>query len=1021
MALGLLGAWLLLAVELLVVGALGRRQIASVWELELGTLWLLPTALCAANALGALGTLLYWTFIRADRPLERALHALGWATLAAGIAYGVGGGRHLATAESRGGFTLLVASVVGGAVWLLAPRLAQLSLRRGRVFALGVGLLLVGMELANARVLPRLYPAFHWGLAGIALLLGPWLALSWVPRNAPARAAWLLVWPLALLLPLLVVPSAQRFSFFDNFRLLLLEQAPILGRAVELAARVAPPEPLLDSCADGSSQSCGEPVATPRESAGVDFRGRDVLLVTIDALRADHVGAYGYARPTTPHIDRLAREGAVFEHAYAATPHTSYAVTSLMTGKHLRPLLLRGAGADSDTWASLLRTYGYRTAAFYPPAVFFIDTERFEPFQRSQLGFEYAKVEFAEGQTRLAQVTEYLSQVPTDQRLFMWVHLFGPHEPYVAHAEHPFGERDIDRYDSEIAEADATLGGVVQAFRAGRPNAVVMVTADHGEEFGEHGGRYHGTTVYEEQLRVPLVVSAPGAMAPQKIREVVQSIDVLPTVLRALDIPRPARVRGRDLGSLLNRSRAEQEGQAYGETDEHTLLARGNWRLICARKIGACKLHDLESDPLQRLDASSDQPAIAQKLRSDLKEITAAHGRYESQGLRAEGKGWPAPILRGIAGDADAAAEIASLLDDVDPAIRRKAAEILLQLRRPESAAALRLALRRDDDPEVRKLAALSLTRLGEGAPLVLELLTDPNFRRWAALALAESGDRRGLNVLLEWWRDAKARDFQRSRELLEAFATLRAKDAVPLLGDSLTDVRLRPYLARTLAKIGEESARVPLMRAFAEERSQSTRADLAQALIALGGREELSPILTRFLGVPDPLQGGLGLVLQAKALQYVGGPSERDLPRLRDRSELGTRVRMVVPKAGNGRGVRGVVRASCPKDSPPGELVLGSAAHLIRFDRSGKLVPERGVPALDLGRALRLPLSCSGEAVEVFGTLPDNFQVRPGSSVELIFFASRNVRVEALALVPLADELPPPPPRPWSKEAPGG
>jgi arylsulfatase A-like enzyme len=762
--------------------------------------------------------------------------------------------------------------------------------------------------------------------------------------------------------------------------------------------------------------------AKTEDSGALDFRSRDFLLVSIDALRADHLGTYGYSRAVSPNIDRLAADAAVFERAYTATPHTSYAVTSLMTGKYMRPLLLQGAGSDSDTWASLLRTYGYRTAAFFPPAVFFIDTERFASFQHSKLGFEYAKVEFAEGEARFAQVAQYLKEAPSGTPLFVWVHLFGPHEPYVAHPEHAFGPRDLDRYDSEIAAADETLGRIVQEFRARRPHGVVIVTADHGEEFGEHGGRYHGTTVYEEQLRVPLLISAPGAIAPRRIRELVQSIDLLPTVLGALRIPRPPRVRGRDLGDLLGNKRAEEPGFAHGETDEQALLARGDLRLICARRIGACKLYDLAKDPLEENDVLGLRRLEADKLRAELREVTASHGRFETQGLRAEGKGWPAPILRGLSGDADSAQEVAALLDDVDPNIRRKAAEVLFELRRPESAPALRLALGRDDDSGVRAFAALGLTRLGEGAPLVVELLGSPdqNLRRLAALALGESGDKRGSTVLIDWWRDAAHRDFQRSRELLGAFATLRLRDAVVFLCASLSDVRLRPYLAQALAKIGEESARVPLARAFADERSQSARVELARALLELGAREEIASALVRFLGVPDPLSNGLETAWKARVLPLVGGPGERELPRLRSRSELGTRVRFVVPKGGNGQGVRALIRASCPKEGEPGAVVLSSALHLVRYDRAGKSLPERGVPQLDESRSIKLPLRCESHPVEAFATLPENLGVRPGKSSELVLFASRNVAVEAVAFVPLADELPPPPPKPWSPEAPG-
>src|SRR5690606_16639804 len=137
-------------------------------------------------------------------------------------------------------------------------------------------------------------------------------------------------------------------------------------------------------CADG--EDCSEPGAFGHEGAeALDLKGRDLLLITVDAMRADHVGAYGYQRTTTPEIDRLAKTGATFLYAYAPTPHTSYSITSLMTGKYMRPLLLQGAAQDSDTWAGLLRTYGYRTAAFYPPAVFFIDTDKFTGFKERGL------------------------------------------------------------------------------------------------------------------------------------------------------------------------------------------------------------------------------------------------------------------------------------------------------------------------------------------------------------------------------------------------------------------------------------------------------------------------------------------------------------------------------------------------------------------------------------------------------------------------------------------------------------
>ncbi|HEY6462322.1 MAG TPA: sulfatase, partial [Polyangiaceae bacterium] len=390
----------------------------------------------------------------------------------------------------------------------------------------------------------------------------------------------------------------------SNVRIVLVEHAPVLGRAVVFAEALHPGPAEVPS---------GAPSVERGEIArSLDWSGHDVVLVSVDALRADHVGAYGYARPTTPNLDALAREGTLFEDAYCPTPHTSYSITSMMTGKYLRPLLALGLGEDSETWAQDLRRYGWRTAAFYPPAVFFIDEERFPRFEHETLGFEYAKVEFADPALREQQIAGYLDGAPVGTPLFLWVHFFEPHEPYVMHPEHPFAggrSADEDAYDSEVATADDGIGRVLRLVRARRPGAAVIVTADHGEEFGDHGGRYHGTTVYEEQVRVPLVVGGPGVRAGARVETVVQTIDLLPTVLSALGIPRPARVRGRDLGPVLRGEPGALDGGfAFAETDDYALVAEGPDRLVCERRAAACALYRPKDDPAERRDLARDEP-----------------------------------------------------------------------------------------------------------------------------------------------------------------------------------------------------------------------------------------------------------------------------------------------------------------------------------------------------------------------------------------------------------------------------
>jgi hypothetical protein len=1014
LAISVLAGQVLALVELVLVLVLSGHKLASVWESHMGLVLVGPTLLVAAGVVGTAGALAELALSEGGRYGRSALGVA--AALGAGaVGYGVGGGRHLSELGPRLGFALLLAGVAGLATWFAYGPLVRARRERPRTFGLaclGAALL---CELANRFVLVRLYPAFHAGLSVATLTAGVLGALVLLPEAPPVRQrVWLLV--LATLGPLLLaVPAtAKRLAHFDNFRLVLTESAPLGGQAVALASRVAPP-PAFDAEPDCTEvAACLDAVAGKPQSRSLDLRGRDLLLITIDALRADHVGAYGYPRPTTPELDRFAREGVVFERAYTPTPHTSYAVTSLMTGKYMRPLLLQGMGLDSDTWAGLLRKYGYRTAAFYPPAVFFIDAPRFEPFIQRYLDFEYRWVEFAEGAARVTQVERYLGEAGNGP-LFVWTHLFSPHEPYEARPEHAFGDRDVDRYDAEIAHADATLGKIADAFLAKRPRGVVVVTADHGEEFGDHGGRYHGTSVYEEQVRVPLVVWAPGVIAPKRVKEPVSLIDLLPTVLSAMDIPRPPRVRGRDLGPLLAGTAGPGDGLAYAETDEQALVATKTLRLVCARRLGACRLFDLATDPAQQRDVAAERTAERDALRAQAREIGASHGRFEVGGLRAEGKGWPAPIRRALAGDGDATPELTELLDDADAGIRRKASELLFELRRPEAAPALRLALAREEDAEARSWQALALTRLGQGAPLVAELLAaqDRRFARLAALALGEAGDKRGEAELIEWWRDAASRDFERSRQILEVLAALRSKDALFPLIQSLPDVRLRPYVARTLAKIGEDAAIGPLLKAFSDERLASTRVALAEALVDLGAKEEIAVPLRRFLGVPDPLPGGVALAVRAKILEHVGGPKARDLERLRRQADLGQAVEVVVPPGQASKGIRIIVRARST-GATPGEVVVSSGRHLIQFDREGKARRKKGVPPLDASRSVRLEIPVSETFVEVAAAVPSSLGLRPSGSAELVVYASTGVILDALAVVPQADELPPPAPQPW-------
>jgi HEAT repeat protein len=375
------------------------------------------------------------------------------------------------------------------------------------------------------------------------------------------------------------------------------------------------------------------------------------------------------------------------------------------------------------------------------------------------------------------------------------------------------------------------------------------VTADHGEEFGEHGGRYHGTTVYDEQVRVPLVVVGPGVRPGQVVPTVVQTIDLLPTTLSALGIPRPARLRGRDLGTLLaGDANARDEGRAFVETDDYELMASGADRLVCERRAVACALYHPADDPLERRDRGPEDPARFDAMRALLREVGQGHGRYET----ASASAWPEPLRRGLQGEVDAAPDVASLLEDAEVAIRRKAAEVCFLLHTPATAPEVRRALAHDEDPEVRRWAALALARMGEPSPPLVEaLLHDPgrDWRRDAALALGERGDGRGCDEMTGWFGEAAAgllpspdgetprlpMELAQARELLAAIARARCRSAVPALLRALPDVRARPYVADALGALGDDRARAPLLAALGSEPYVTTRPREARALLALG------------------------------------------------------------------------------------------------------------------------------------------------------------------------------------------
>ncbi|MGZ3417366.1 MAG: sulfatase [Polyangiales bacterium] len=818
--------------------------------------------------------------------LEHRRGRIGWgfamAMIAAALAVELSTGRKARMLAVRVPFVIGLAVIAFVLAASVAPRARAWAKGKPWAELLLGGVLILAALVADERILPRLYPVFHTSLIAVFAIGLVTCADAVIEQLEPHKLGRFVLIGLAALGLAQIGITARRvqaagkgLAKYDNARRIADERSLILSRAAALAAKRWPP-PTLDE-----GDEAADPLASTTARA-IQATGRDLLLVTIDALRADHLGAYDPSKKTSPEIDHLATEGVVFEHAYTPTPHTSYAVTSLMTGKYMRPILALEAASEGgrrpdETWAGLFRIYGFRTAAFFPPAVWAVDGDRFAALRARKLDFEHFKIEFASPDLIDAQLGGYLATAPKDKPLFVWVHLFEPHEPYVAHPEHPFGDGDIERYDSEIAAADEGVGKMVRRFRAARPGAIVMLSADHGEAFGEHGARYHGTTVYEEQVHVPLIVSAPGLLPPRRESQPVQLVDLLPTALSMYGIPRPPRVRGRDLGPVLL-GKSQDQGIAFAEVEDSAMIARGNDRLVCNKKLATCALYDVSTDPTE-LTPINDAAKIT-SLKRDMKGLVSASAALEGfQGAQ----GWPDALRRAFAGDTSAASEVASLLDDVDVAFRRRAAEALARLAQPDTEPSIRRAWTTEQDLETKRWIAIAHVRTAKTPPGVAlatvgkAISGTGSMAQWASLAAGEARMRAGLSVgpnaearafgvLVEWLPRASA-DGDLGRAILAVLPVLHEKNkpaphAVEAILPLLGDIRLRVAAADALGALGDPSAIKPLIAQLETERHHDARVPEARALAKIGAQDKAMAFLARFLGVPNPPPGAADALL---------------------------------------------------------------------------------------------------------------------------------------------------------------
>jgi arylsulfatase A-like enzyme len=432
----------------------------------------------------------------------------------------------------------------------------------------------------------------------------------------------------------------------------------------------------LSACGgDASSDASGPP--------------RNVILISLDTLRPDHLSCYGHDRETSPAIDALAARGVRFADASSTAPWTLPAHTTMFTGlypsRHGVKDYSHRLPEESVTLAEILRERGFQTWAVVN--TWNIANPSFEIFQ----GFDADDVHYVResesrpggGQTILntgAQVAEAararLAGRDRTKPFFLFAHFYDAHTDFTPDPEYraqfvrPYGGRldgstgqlmqlraggvklgaaDLahlrDLYDAEIRQLDDVVAGFL-AFLAEEgldEDTLIVLTSDHGEEFQEHGGLLHGRTQYQELLAVPLILAGPGVPRGVTVDAPVSLVDLLPTVLAQLGIPAPANVDGVDLAPAW-RGGALPERLIFGEADHNNVvdgkpvidikrMARsGREKLHHDRATDGVQLYDLGADPREQQDLATMAPERAAELRAALQRFLDAAIAAETSG-----------------------------------------------------------------------------------------------------------------------------------------------------------------------------------------------------------------------------------------------------------------------------------------------------------------------------------------------------------------------------------------------------
>jgi choline-sulfatase len=382
----------------------------------------------------------------------------------------------------------------------------------------------------------------------------------------------------------------------------------------------------------------------------------NIILITLDTTRADRMGFLGSKRGLTPNLDSLAQQAAAFSRAYSQVPLTTPSHATILTGtypqfNHVSDL---GSplGKDLPYLPDILRQHGYRTAAFVGSEVLDPKSAAAPGFDR---GFETYDAPFhirGQGEDRYHSVerrgmavvdsaSAWLEQHPQGP-FFLWLHFYDPHDPY--DPPPPFkAQYAASPYDGEIAYVDFAVGKLLTTLRSRGlyDQSLIVVVADHGEAFGEHGEWSHGLFLYDETIHVPLLIKLPSAGSGRRLIESrVGLVDIAPTLLQEVGIAAPSAMQGQSLLELVKAksNAAAQDRPEYAETD-YPYRAFG-WSSLRAWRAGKYlyidapqrELYDQPQDPEAAHNLANSAPSVTDTMTSQLDEFrhkTSRAGRAE--------------------------------------------------------------------------------------------------------------------------------------------------------------------------------------------------------------------------------------------------------------------------------------------------------------------------------------------------------------------------------------------------------